>query len=418
MSNAAILPDSSLEPRAFVTNRGLGTGAVAAPAAAAPLPCLFRNNCTEPEGKPGGNQLSSYEKKRAFGIAENVKHLVTKHGLEHCGFLTLTFPEDLTWKQAGERFHSLRTHLFAELFLEYLCVLEFTKRGRPHFHLVVVCKDNIRSGFNFEHYSRVVAWSRNGRQGKKPVGTLNRSPELLRLHETLGQRLPGYDFGRSELVPIKSNAEAIGRYVGGYLSKSVGNRLPEHKGARFVRYSQTCPRIVKGAFSWNTINAWVWREKLRIWATSHGCNSMDEVRAIFGKRWAYHHLETIKAVDATMFQHFPSERHLAHVLQVPICQEIPEDVPVSFNAPLEENRFAFPVRHQAARLIHNFPTVSGYENGPSRSSSEELETVEQEIVGKSRTEAPRHSRKYVLNVRKDYPTFYRQPRQPRQPVML
>ena len=409
MSNAAILPDSSLEPRALVSNRGLGTGAVAALAAAAPLPCLFRNNCIEVEGNPGRNGLSSYEKKRAYGIAENVKHLVTKYGLERCGFLTLTFPEDLTWKQAGERFHSLRSNLFAELFLEYLCVLEFTKRGRPHFHLVVVCKDDIRSGFNFEHYSQVVVWSRNGRQGKKPVGTLNRSPELLRLHETLGQRLPGYDFGRSELVPIKSNAEAIGRYVGGYLSKSVGNRLPEHKGARFVRYSQTCPRMVKGAFSWNTINAWVWREKLRTWAHSHDCTSFDQVRGIFGKRWAYHHRETILAVDATTFQHFPSERHLAHVLLVPICQEIPEDVPVSFNAPLEENRFAFPDRHQAARLIHNFPTVSGSENGPFRSSSEELETVEQEIVGKSRSKAPRHSRKYVLNVRKDYGKFYRQP---------
>ena len=41
-----------------------------------------------------------------------------------------------------------------------------------------------------------------------------------------------------ELVPIRSTAEAVGFYLGGYLSKSLANKPPEAKGMRAVSYSR------------------------------------------------------------------------------------------------------------------------------------------------------------------------------------
>jgi len=309
------IPETSLtlpgDSHAFEPSYGWGTDDPASVAQAtdvgSSVPCLSRNNCNEHHGKAQG-KLSGYERKRAHAIAENVKQFVKTYGLEKVGFLTLTFAEDLDWKEAQKRYHRLRTRLLQELFVDVICVLEFTKRGRPHYHLVTAQAEDIRTGFNFEYYSEVVAWNRRHREGAKPSGSLNRSDALCRLHDSLSSRLSGYGFGRSELVPIKTTAEAVGRYVGGYLKKSLGNRKPEHKGARFVRYSQTFNRAVKGAFSWSGLFSWLWRAKLKTWSAKHHCESMDDVKKAFGPHWAYFHRE---AILETPLSYYPTSGHMA-----------------------------------------------------------------------------------------------------------
>lgn len=278
----------------------------------APLTCLFRNNCTQSgeklvieEVKEGleeiekltvkGRAMTPSEKKRACAIKANIMHLVKTYGEDRCGFLTITAPEEMTWQVLQRRYHSARTHLLSLEFVDFITVLEFQKNGRPHFHLVVVCKEDIRTGFNWEHYDAVRAWKKEGKKGLKPIGSLNPTIALVNLWAKLREKLPLYGLAQKgekafvELTPIKSTAEAIGYYVGGYVTKSLGNRKPEHKGARFVRYSQNCPRIFRGAWAWNNVNSWLWRAKLRTWANHHGCDTMEKVPCIFGPRWAYHH---------------------------------------------------------------------------------------------------------------------------------
>jgi hypothetical protein len=108
-----------------------------------------------------------------------------------------------------------------------------------------------------------------------------------------------------ELAPIVSE-DGIGFYLGGYLSKSLAHKPPEAKGTRSVTYSQGYARKVKGAWSWANPSAWLWRAKLRTWAAGHGCQSMRDVAAMFGPRWAYHHRETILAVK---LDYYPTAEH-------------------------------------------------------------------------------------------------------------
>ena len=49
---------------------------------------------------------------------------------------------------------------------------------------------------------------------------------------------PKYRFGRTELMPVRSNSEGIGRYVGKYISKGIESRTEQFKGTRLVEYSR------------------------------------------------------------------------------------------------------------------------------------------------------------------------------------
>jgi len=44
-----------------------------------------------------------------------------------------------------------------------------------------------------------------------------------------------YRFGRTELLPVKTNSKGLARYVGKYIAKHIDSRLPEDKGYRPIR---------------------------------------------------------------------------------------------------------------------------------------------------------------------------------------
>lgn len=268
------------------------------------LPCLFSDNCDK-----DGRKLTGEQRKTAHALAANVKHLVETYGLENCGFFTVTFdPADLRkeaekrcltlWQESQRRIHNFARRILKSLFKEYIRVLEFHKNGSPHYHLLVVCQGDISTGFNWDHYEAVRDWSRSGRKGPKPQGNLNRTDLLAEIHHELNWTGPSYGIGWMELTPIRTNAEAVGRYVGGYLQKGMGGKTEEHKGARTVCYSQTFQRLYKGRFAW-VDGGREWREKLAAWAGRHACGDLSDVRAIFGPRWAYHHREAIAKTELT-----------------------------------------------------------------------------------------------------------------------
>lgn len=275
-----------------------------------PLPCLSSNNSTEsvelitPESllKQGSTVLSTQQKKSASALAWNVQCLAEKYGIERLGFLTLTFADNVQdYKQAQRRFNSLASHALRELYDGYIRVWERTKRGRIHYHLLVVCKEDIRTGFDFsaiaeQDYSSANAairqqwawWRKNAKQ---------------------------YGFGRTELLPIKSTAEGIARYVGKYISKNVQQREERDKGSRLVEYSRGA-RTASTRFNFVSEGSKQWRQKMAVFAAivGHGLGlgrpaAFHELSAFLGSSWAYFHREFILGLPTDLAD-LPDALHL------------------------------------------------------------------------------------------------------------
>jgi hypothetical protein len=245
-----------------------------------------------------------WNEKRAESVRQNLAACQAAWGLAY-GFLTVTFAGDISTRDAHRMIANFRRRVLKVGFGKCITVREFTERGRPHFHILIDCLGDITTGFNWEHYHAATAWSNAGRVGPKPQGSLNRTPHLKALHTLLLKKNSRYGLGRMELVPVEK-PEAVAFYVDKYLSKSLAHKPADAKRTRAVNYSQGCPRVFKGRFSWGNPFGWVWRAKLRKWATKNGCTTMAEVAALFGSKWAYDHRA---AILATKLHWYPTAKH-------------------------------------------------------------------------------------------------------------
>lgn len=267
------------------------------------LPCLNSNISTETpsdtstgEVGEGGKDknayaagfapLSTQHRKTAFILKESVLQLAETYGIEHLGFLTLTFAEHITCpKQAQKRLNSLLSHVIKKRYLDYVGVFERQKSGRVHYHFLVVLSVDIRTGFNFDELSRG-----NYRSA---------SPELRGEWTYWRKTAPKYRFGRTELLPVKSNVDAMAKYVGKYIAKHTEARTAEDKGVRLVRYS-TGARVGTTRFQFLSPGSAEWRRKVAIFAQvvqhqhpDHRISELGDLSKVLGKRWAYHHRDYI-----------------------------------------------------------------------------------------------------------------------------
>jgi hypothetical protein len=256
----------------------------AAPAAA--LPCLSSNNSTgggdttgQLEGSARVNVLTGGHKRSAFVLVFEIMALAKQYGIERLGFMTLTFADlVLELKEANRRFNSLNTHVLKERYVRGLVVPERQRSRRVHFHLLVVLAVDIRTGVDFEAFAR------------KPRGDYRSAGAALRAEWAFWRRTaPAYGFGRTELLPIRSTAQGIARYVGKYISKHVRERVEGDKGARLVRYLGFGQggRKASCRFGWNNDNGWLWRHKLAAYAERNGARDTEDLVKLFGPRWAY-----------------------------------------------------------------------------------------------------------------------------------
>lgn len=238
--------------------------------------------------------LNSSEKKQSFALVENVKCLVARHGIERVGFLTLTFPPDVREPQeASRRFNNANRRLLGELFPERVVVIEPHKDARPHFHCLVATSGDIRTGFDWETFreacdiGRERGWNSPQCRARTRAYAGAASPALRDLWGILRGRLPGYGFGRSELLPVRSSMEAVAQYVGKYLEKGMPHRLDHWEGVRLVRYSQANDwRAVKAGFAWLS-SGQQWRAFVGEVAEILHAETLEDLRDRLGKRWAY-----------------------------------------------------------------------------------------------------------------------------------
>jgi hypothetical protein len=237
-------------------------------------------------------------------LSQNVDGFCRKYG-DSAAFLTISFPFDLHPREASRKFANFNRRFLRVHFGEWVKVQHFTKRGRVHFHLVIDCRGDITTGFNWGHYKQVQTWNREGRNRAKPRGNLNKTEHLRRLHVLLARKVDSYGLGRPELAPIRC-VKAAGRYVGGYMGRGLEFRPPEAKGTRTVNYSRRFPRSCGRQWSWANAAGWLWRAKLGVWASKHGCRDLRELTGLFGPRWAYHHREQILGI---VLRFYPTWEH-------------------------------------------------------------------------------------------------------------
>lgn len=280
------------------------------------LPCLSRNNSNEPKQQPAAwgrrqddegkfNEFSTAHRKSAYALQLNVEAFINRFGLERVGFLTLTFADDVKDpKEAQRRFNSLRTAFLSKQYRHYIRVVERTKSGRIHYHLLVATKEDIRRGLNFRQIS-----ARN----------YSSANSAIRQHwERLREAMPRYGFGRSELLPVKTNSKGLARYISKYISKHIHSRISADKGVRLCQTSRDKEQSWKVAncgFQFLSEGSRQWRAKLAKWVSwvdgyflrmNHlkgkehipitEENFLTRLKQELGCKWAFANRETIAAM--------------------------------------------------------------------------------------------------------------------------
>lgn len=276
-----------------LTDQAIGTAGSPAPAGDPLSPSLsLSNNSIQGVLDNAGkvNRLTGGHKRVAWCLSTEIQWLAKRYGIERLGFLTLTFWHHVTdIREAQRRFNSLNTNVLKGHCLRGIGVVERQKSKRLHFHLVVALRADIRSGLDFQAIERQDYRSAN---------------QALRSEWAFWRDIaPRYGFGRTELLPVRSTAEGIARYVGKYVSKHVGEREERDKGARLVRYVgfQAGDRVSSARMGWNTLGGWLWRQKLGNFAKACGIECIEELRELFGPRWAYWLQPSILATPVHVF---------------------------------------------------------------------------------------------------------------------
>lgn len=264
----------------------------AARAAGAALPCQNSNNSNDGavpdtrrvmdvqlEGGSGTKELFPPGSRRtAFALQLNVQAMCEEFGLQNVGFLTLTFAEHITDpKVAQKRMNSLTTGVLRPRYGNCIRVIERQKSGRIHYHLLVNVGADIRTGVDFTEFAN---------------GVYRSAPMRLRCEWAFWRKTAkAYGFGRTELLPIRSTTEAIGRYVGKYIAKHLNFRQMRDKGVRLVSYSGG--RTASTRFAWASKGSQQWRRKLSGFVSMlHHSGSIAEptaesMRRVFGPRWVW-----------------------------------------------------------------------------------------------------------------------------------
>lgn len=262
------------------------------------LPCLSSNNSTEAGQETqllGSFCLSAQQKKSAAALAWNVQSMAEKHGIERLGFLTLTFSDHvLCPKESQRRWNSLRTHVLSHRYADHIRVFERQKSGRIHYHLLVVMPSDIRTGVDFSAFMD---------------DDYRTAPKALRDEWVFWRKTAkAYGFGRTELLPVRSTEEGIGRYLGKYIGKHHQHRKSEDKGVRLVEYSRGA-RVANTRFAWCSDGAAEWRAKVRVFThyvrqffglPDSAIQSIEDLSSWLGPRWAYLHRDFIASLPVCL----------------------------------------------------------------------------------------------------------------------
>ena len=280
------------------------TGAQGAAINAVDVPCLYSHISIENTEQEQPFEFTTGRKRSAFVLAESVENLCKMYGITNVGFLTLTFKKHVLCPKEAQRYlNSLFSNVLKPRYTDYVGVFERTKTGRIHYHLLVSLPFDIKTGFDFKQIADT-SLSRSVRYSSA-------SKELKAEWAFLRKTVVKYGFGpRVELMPVKTNIEAIKFYVGKYIGKSLkasheaknASHGYSDKGVRLVRYSKGA-RAGTTRFAWASSGASSWRNSVEFFAEiisrhyEKPVSNVDDLSDILGFRWAYKYRDYILKIS-------------------------------------------------------------------------------------------------------------------------
>ena len=307
-----------------------GCGREAAAPAPAGLPCQNSNNSDKPKYKlrqapnasegvftdSGGKNTwskldedsllrwgmpTSAEARSAFHLRLNIAAFIKFWGRNHCLFFTLTDEDNLHPTQFARRWnHYLRRH--GAWIVSFIRVLEPQIRGRPHYHvLVAVSWDTRPDAFDWQAFNECQSERRNNGptalfRELRARYKASAAPELVAMWSQLRKVLTRYGLGRSELLPLRKEKEAVSEYLGKYLEAGLMIKKHSWKGCRRVEFDRrnktgwlACTRV----FAWHSPGATAWRKRVGELGRALGVSDMEGIRRKLGSKWAYHLRERI-----------------------------------------------------------------------------------------------------------------------------
>jgi hypothetical protein len=255
-----------------------------------------------------------------FALRLRIEWMVRTYGVEHVGLQTMTIRENITdHKEFERRFKSIATNAFPKIYLEWLRVFERQQRGCWHAHVVVVTKEDIRTGTDVVALNQLLKDKRDRKICKAVYysGIKRLASENLRGIWKEFRRLCGlkefksrrrgkgaryYKFDACHLLPIISTPQALAVYVSKYISKGFEHRLPEDKGMRLVGSTRNVSRVCNERFSWANGGGKLHRLKLGIVAGWFDIASLDGFAEQFGSKWAYHLGPVLRDLDLPYYE--------------------------------------------------------------------------------------------------------------------
>ncbi len=326
----------------------------AAPAAASALPRLRSNISIGIPAEDGPDAprkepaipVSKSAYKTEHCVKENIRIAAETYGLETLAFFTLTFAKPtFSAKCAQQRMNSLLTNIIRKRYgNRYLGVLERHESGAIHFHFVIHVGRDIRSGFNWTLAQLACDAAKRrefhkARQLWRAAAGDSESGEFLRKEWSFWREARNrYRWlGRCQLVPIRSTAEAVARYTGGYIAKHMQHRRKADKGVRLVRTGKGM-RWVNSHIAFVSPKARLYRRKLAAFVAqphiqASGVREYADMKRVFGKKWGYHLLIPILSMPLDYYA--TSEEARADGVDVPAGSV---DIRIERNYDNEESR--------------------------------------------------------------------------------
>jgi len=143
------------------------------------------------------------------------------------------------------------------------------RTGNWHAHAVVNLGRNIRSNFPFDQVAKGFY--------------ANVDPRLRNIWKSLRKKAARYKFGRTELLPIKSNGEGFAVYITKYLGKALVSDKAEGEEKCKLFGIWGGVRFAYSRFDW--ISNRILRRRKAWLASDCDCVSEEQFRVMFGSRW-------------------------------------------------------------------------------------------------------------------------------------